>query len=179
MPRKQFKEHNPEVGGPYDTALQGIPPRESEQQPIQVIAQLPADTPTVPAPPIIVQQRFQPDRIPESEIQQMNQALEYLLAYLPLDASELVREYQLQYGYPLWQIVGGYIMRCRENGDMMSPNILPDWEEMISPNAPRSCDKCNGVMKREIWSQIYCCDACFFDKVDSVGHSATCSIMKG
>jgi hypothetical protein len=172
---RRLKDHNPDIGGPHDAIIEGRAEAPAPAPEIQPEPEPPAQKPTpillVPPP------TFNRPPVENNDSIIMDSAIKVLLTYMPPDVSELVMEYHTTYGVPLWQAVAGYIMRSREEGTLMSPIILPDWAEMVSPSAPRPCLTCGGMMNRRIWSQEYCCSACHFGKIHIHGHTTACVLI--
>jgi len=126
--------------------------------------------------PKIVPPKMTPAKIRASDEMVMNAGAEKLLEYLPDDAKELVLEYRASQDVPLWQVIGGYVMRCRDNGEMFAGNILPDWTDMIAPNAVRACGTCGDPMKPQLQGQTFCCNFCASGKRSTLGHNETCAL---
>ena len=129
--------------------------------------------------PKLVTPRYTPGQIQSDEVNAMNIGCEKMLEYLPDDCSELIREYQHSSEAPLWQVVAGYAMRAREQGQLFSPYILPDWAEMISPNSIRACGTCGEPMKPQFNGNTFCCNRCASDRLAALGgHNDDCTLQR-
>jgi hypothetical protein len=127
-----------------------------------------------------VDPKFVPEKIQNDDHDLMNSGCEKLLDYLPDDCRELITEFVKSYEgtVPLWQVIGGYVLRSRESGQMFAPLILPDWQEMVSPRTARPCDTCGEAIQPTTWSQKHCCNACYFGKLATLGHNEDCALKK-
>jgi hypothetical protein len=171
---KKFKMHNPDAAdGTENTnntvTFEPAAPRMNPAEP---------EAPRKPFEPVHVEAKFTPEYIHVEDTKVMNDGMEKLLLYLPDDCRDLIREYCKNLDIPLWQAIGGYVVRAREEGTLFSPIILPDWEEMLPGNALRACKTCGDPLKPTTWGQRYCCEYCYFGKLSVFGHKEDCAIAK-
>ena len=105
-------------------------------------------------------------------------AAEELMSYLPEDHQMFIREAAAKMALPVWQVLLGYAVKAAERFELFSPIILSSWESRGKPNTTRPCENC----KIEFFSRYpdakFCCDKCFFNKLDEQGHSDTCPTKK-
>lgn len=112
------------------------------------------------------------------DVEQMNSAAHKMISFLPPDAQDLIFEYQRSTDIPMWQVIAGYVMRCRENSEMFSPNVLPEWDAGISPNSLLPCRTCGTVMKPRNYGHAYCCNACASSRLKEMGgHNDDCAVV--
>lgn len=178
--RRTFKPNNPDgvADGPIKNTIE-IPATVAEVAGIGIDEPQPVTRP-VEFIPTVVQPKFEPEKASHADQDLMNAGCEKMLDYLPEDCRELIVEFIKSYegSVPLWQAIAGYVLRSREAGQMFSPLILPEWQEMVSPRSLRPCDTCGEAMKPITWSQKHCCNACYFAKLDVSGHSDHCALDK-
>lgn len=86
-----------------------------------------------------------------------------ILEYLPETEAALVREISEMLEVPIWQVLAGYVMRCRELGVLQSPIILAEWQDSRSPRSIRECRACGTEFQPSHWGQPYCSQECGVD----------------
>lgn len=134
----------------------------------------PMPTPTLPEEykPILVKAKVELERIKSEDEAIMAAGFEKFMQYLPEDAVSLIREYVANHEVPLWQVLGGYVIRAREQAELFSPIILPDWVDAIAPNSVRPCGTCGEGMKPTVAGQLFCCNFCYHGRED---HNPDCA----
>lgn len=105
-----------------------------------------------------------------------DEAAEVLLTYLPEETQMLIREAQHGMAKPLWQMLLGYVMRCRDNQHVWFPFFLSMWDSGLPATEPRPCGTCGQPFKGPVAEARYCCAPCFFGKLAEFGHSDACFI---
>lgn len=187
---KRFKNNAAEESvsiGRGQNVIRGIAPSDATELPEATVSitidgakfTMPEPMPTPQLPeeyqPKMVEAKVALERIKTEDEQVMNTGMEKFLEYMPLDAAELIREYAQDNAVPLWQVIGGYVMRAREQAELFSPIILPDWAESIAPNAVRPCGTCGEGMKSAVAGQMFCCNFCYHGKPT---HNPDCVLVK-
>lgn len=162
-----------------DAPSMDLPKLEIPEPVAPVKYELPEPMPTPVLPeeyqPKLVAAKIALERIKGEDETIMDAGCLKLLEYIPIDASELIREFQAGNGVPMWQVIGGYVMRAREQAELFSPIILPDWADSIAPNAARPCGTCGDAMKTSVPGQQFCCNRCYHGKDD---HNEDCAVIK-
>lgn len=146
-------------------------------EPIKFQLPEPMPTPVLPDEyvPKIVKAKVELERIKTEDAATMDAGCEKLLEYLPEDAASLIREYRANNEVPIWQVIGGYVMRAREQAELFSPIILPDWADSIAPNSIRPCGTCGDGMKAAVAGQQFCCNLCYHGKES---HNTDCCLTQ-
>ena len=101
-------------------------------------------------------------------------AAEFMMGYLPEDTAYFIREAATHTHAPVWQMLLGYVMRCSDGMLLYSPFLLSSWETGMRPSAQRQCSKCGLAFQSKFPDAKYCCERCFFDKLDAFGHAGNC-----
>lgn len=169
--KRQFKQHsaespdtdNPAARNVFDVPTPGVNVEPEAPKPFE---------------PVHVEAKFTTEKIHVEDSKAMDDGLQKLLDYMPADCKELILEYVASMQIPLWHAIGGYIVRCREEGTLFAPVILPDWQEMVPANAIRACSTCGEALSPTTWGQRYCCEYCYFGKLSSFGHADKCALTK-
>ena len=92
--------------------------------------------------------------------QELTAGAAQLLEYLPEAEASMVREISEMLEVPVWQVLAGYVMRCRELGVLQSPIILAEWQDSRSPRSARECRVCQIEFQPSHWGQPYCSTEC-------------------
>lgn len=104
-----------------------------------------------------------------------NQAAELLMQYLPSVMRELILEAQRTLSKPLWQMLLGYVVRSYDRMELFHPYLLSQWEYQRPWVDERKCERCGELFSPPVPDGAYCCNNCFFGKLDDRGHSDVCS----
>lgn len=190
---KGIKTHQTQEGGKHDREIgrvvMPVPAAAAtavEEAPVEAPeAAIPvtgvAETEVIREPvfqPKIVEAKYQPEVIKREDVDSMTAGLQRLMEYLPEDVSQLIGEYCKSTDTPLWMAIGGYVMRSREDGTLMAPVVMPEWQDMIPASSLRACGTCGDPLKPVVWSQRFCCNSCYFGNVGKNGHSENCALVK-
>ena len=112
--------------------------------------------------------------VEEYSVEHLNEACDTLMEFLPVETQERVREAQAGLNIPLWQLILGYVMRCRDRDEVWSPHLLSMWENALPASAPRPCKNCKLMFTHKHSEAMYCCEYCAFGKVSERGHKEDC-----
>ena len=104
----------------------------------------------------------------------INEAAKLLMEFLPQETQDRILEAREGFKVPLWQMLLGYVMKCRDRDEVWSPHLLSMWEDGLSPNAPRPCKTCGQTFKSKFPEAMFCCNPCHFGKIAELGHAPTC-----
>lgn len=116
--------------------------------------------------------------LPEKQSIGPEEAAEVLMGYLPKDTVERIREARESFQIPIWHLLLGYVMKCRDREEIWSPLILSMWENGLPASSPRPCKSCGHMFVGPVPEAAYCCTPCFFGKLPEFGHSENCHIGK-
>ena len=118
----------------------------------------------------------EPKNEPTKESLTPAEAGEFLFEFLPDDAQELIREASNHMGFPIWQMLLGYVMRCYDGALTFSPFILASWENGGRPNKSRPCRSCGEMFFSRFPDAQFCCERCSFGKLTEFGHNEACQV---
>lgn len=104
----------------------------------------------------------------------LDAACEVLMEYLPVETQERIREAKEGRDVPLWHMILGYVMRCRDREEVWSPHLLSMWDNGLPASAPRPCKNCKKMFTHRFSEASYCCDHCAFEKIPEKGHTTDC-----
>lgn len=121
------------------------------------------------------------DELPPTVVNDPEEAVTFLLSFLPRNVVEVFEEAQRGMDIPKWHIMLGFIMRSFDQmilqAAIYSPYLLANWTKKAQADAPRICEHCNLPFKADYHDARFCCDRCYFLKVDTMGHAAGCPAM--
>lgn len=106
-------------------------------------------------------------------------AAEMLIRFLPEPHQEKIHEVAVLHGKPVWQVVLGYVHKISEWGQLFSPAYLSQWDDNQPVATDRVCQTCRAVFVSPTPDGLYCCQNCYFGKLEQQkGHAADCGIPK-
>ena len=113
-----------------------------------------------------------------SPVQDVIDATQVLMAYIPEDIRRDITEASESMQIPLWQMLLGYAVRCWDGKLTYAPFILSSWESGTKASSNHRCESCGRMFHSRFPDARFCCNDCHFGKIEERGHSPECLVEK-
>lgn len=125
----------------------------------------------------VVQEVTAVTQIIENQNQDVIDAAQVLLDYLPEDIRRDIEEASQSMQLSVWQMLLGYIVRCWDGKLVYAPFLLSSWETGRKPTSNHRCESCGRMFHSRFPDAKHCCNHCTFEKIEERGHSENCPAM--